>query len=321
MKPVRRAVSFAITNPGRSGRVLLVRRPLDDADLPGVWGLPAGSPREGESDEEAVLRAGREKLGVELDVGGELRRGITERTGYRLEMGLFEAQIAAGEPAIPQPHSEVTQYIDWRWGEPEELRPAAERGSLCSRLYLAVWGGEASSEERPRPFDSQPLLRGEHVELRPLRPQDFEELFAVASDPLIWEQHPDRSRHEERVFRAFFDEAIRSGGALAVIDRRSGRMIGSSRYHGYDGRRREVEIGWTFLGRSHWGGMYNGEVKRLMIAHAFRFVERVVFVVGPTNRRSQRALEKIGATRAGTRPDASGRDSHLYEITREPPDR
>lgn len=164
------------------------------------------------------------------------------------------------------------------------------------------------------PFDLQPTLRGELLELRPLRAEDFDALFAVAADPLIWEQHPD-DRHREDRFRVFFRESLASGGALLAVDAKDGRVIGSSRYHGYDEDAGEVEIGWTFLARSHWGGRYNGEMKRLMLRHAFRFVDRVVFLAGPDNRRSQRALEKIGAVRAGSRPDASGRGSMLYEIT------
>jgi RimJ/RimL family protein N-acetyltransferase len=165
------------------------------------------------------------------------------------------------------------------------------------------------------PFDLQPVLKGELLELRPLRAADFPELFAVAADPLIWEQHPSSDRYKEEVFQAFFRQALESGGALIAIDRKDGRVIGSSRFHGYDAARSEVEIGWTFLARSHWGGVYNGEMKRLMLEHAFQFVDRVLFLVGPQNRRSQRAVEKIGGVRVGSRPDASGRESLVYQIT------
>ncbi len=164
------------------------------------------------------------------------------------------------------------------------------------------------------PFDSQPVLNGDLVALRPLRAEDFDALYAVASDPLLWEQHPDRTRHRPDGFRRFFDEALASGGALIAFDAKSGRVIGSSRFHAYDAERDEVEIGWTFLARACWGGRYNGEMKRLMLEHAFRFVRRVVFLVAPTNLRSQRAVEKIGGVRAGTRPDASGRESVVFEI-------
>ena len=164
-------------------------------------------------------------------------------------------------------------------------------------------------------FDYQPVLKGDLVQLRPLRAEDYDDLYAVAADPLIWEQHPVRDRHEEAAFRTFFDEALASGGGLIAIDANSQRIIGSSRFHGYDKERSEVEIGWTFLARSHWGGRYNGEMKRLMLRHAFRFVSCVVFLVGLQNIRSQRAVERIGGVRVGTRPDAGGRDSYVYQIT------
>jgi RimJ/RimL family protein N-acetyltransferase len=164
-------------------------------------------------------------------------------------------------------------------------------------------------------FDLQPTLKGELLELRSLRPEDYEDLFAVAADPLVWEQHPANDRYKPDVFQAFFREALDSGGALIVLDSRTGQVIGSSRFHGYNEEESEIEIGWTFLARSHWGGVYNGEMKQLMLRHAFRFVNRVIFVVGVQNWRSQRAVEKIGGVRVGTRPDAAGRASFVYEIT------
>lgn len=164
------------------------------------------------------------------------------------------------------------------------------------------------------PFELQPTLEGTLLWLRPLRPEDFAELFAVAADPLIWEQHPARDRYQPEVFRAFFQDALVSGGALAAIDRSTGKIIGSSRYYGYQEGKNEIEIGWTFLVRAYWGGRYNGELKRLMLDHAFRFVENVVFLVGPQNLRSQRAVEKIGGIRAGTRTDDTGKESVVFRI-------
>ena len=164
-------------------------------------------------------------------------------------------------------------------------------------------------------FDPQPVLKGALLELRPLGPDDFAALYAVASDPLIWEQHPNSDRYREEVFREFFREALESGGALVATDAKDGRVIGSSRFHGYDEAASEVEIGWTFLARTHWGGRYNGEMKRLMLGHAFRFVDNVVFLVGPRNLRSRRAVEKIGGALVGTRPVEGGRESVVYRIT------
>ena len=149
-------------------------------------------------------------------------------------------------------------------------------------------------------FDLQPHLRSELIELRPLTPNDWDELFVVASDPLIWEQHPERDRYKEEVFRVFFKEALDSGGAFAIIDRKTRRIIGSTRFYGFDPKKSEIEIGWTFLARRYWGGRYNAEMKRLLLNHAFRFVESVVFFVGENNVRSQKAMEKVGAIKVGT---------------------
>ncbi|HXY50341.1 MAG TPA: GNAT family N-acetyltransferase [Terriglobales bacterium] len=168
------------------------------------------------------------------------------------------------------------------------------------------------------PFEFQPTLKGVLVELRPLRSDDEDDLFAVASDPLLWEQHPARDRYRLEVFRALFRESLESGGALTALDCKEGRIIGSSRFHAYNPQASEVEIGWTFLARSHWGGKYNREMKQLMLQHAFRFVKRVVFLIGLQNVRSQKAIEKLGGVRVGSRPDAAGRNSYLYEITSVP---
>jgi N-acetyltransferase len=149
------------------------------------------------------------------------------------------------------------------------------------------------------PFDLQPHLKGELIELRPLTPQDWDDLFAVASDPLIWEQHPESDRYKENVFKVFFRDALESGGAFVVIDKKTQEIIGSTRFYGYDPKKSEIEIGWTFLARNYWGGRYNREMKQLMLTHAFKFVENVVFYVGEKNFRSQRAMEKIGAVRNG----------------------
>ena len=165
------------------------------------------------------------------------------------------------------------------------------------------------------PFELQPVLTGELVTLRPMREEDFPALFAVASDPLIWEQHPEPDRYTEPVFRKFFSGGMESGGAFIVLDRQDGRVIGSSRFAEYDEAKSEIEIGWTFLARSHWGGRYNREMKQLMLQHAFRFVQRVIFRVGPNNRRSQRALENIGASYLGPETHR-GAEYALFEIAR-----
>jgi RimJ/RimL family protein N-acetyltransferase len=164
-------------------------------------------------------------------------------------------------------------------------------------------------------IDLQPTLVGDLLHLRPLEIGDYAGLYAVAADPKIWEQHQIQDRHEEAGFRSFFEESLESGGAL-VATLPDGTIIGSSRYHGLQPSISEIEIGWTFLARAYWGGRYNGELKRLMLTHAFRYVDSVVFVVAPANYRSQRAVEKIGGVRDGERTAAIGTESYLYRITR-----
>jgi RimJ/RimL family protein N-acetyltransferase len=157
-------------------------------------------------------------------------------------------------------------------------------------------------------FELQPTLIGDLLELRPLQRRDLDALYAAASDPLIWEQHPEGDRYQREVFQRYFDSGLESKGAFAIIDRKTRRTIGSSRYCNLSSAEGEVEIGWTFLERAYWGGLYNRELKRLMLGHAFRFVNRVVFVVGENNLRSRKAVEKIGARLVAKveRPDRNG---------------
>ena len=209
---------------------------------------------------------------------------------------------------------------------------AAEPRALCFALASAIvsWmkdpvaipihrdSDSGLMKDKPEHFDLQPRLVGELIEVRPLQPDDWEDLFAAAADPLIWEQHPAPDRYQERVFREFFAEALGTGSAFVVLDRKSGKTIGSSRFFGFDPEQSVVEIGWTFLAREYWGGEYNGELKRLMLDHAFRFVDSVLFVIGVKNFRSQKALEKIGGVRIGRRDKRDGQgnvvENFVYEI-------
>lgn len=144
------------------------------------------------------------------------------------------------------------------------------------------------------PLDIQPTLTGEVIALRPLRSDDFEPLLQAASDPLIWEQHPQHDRYQREVFQSFFQAAISSHGALLALDPSSGEVIGTSRYYDWDADSRGIAIGYTFLTRSHWGGPSNREMKRLMLDHIFKWAGRVWFHVGTQNIRSRRAVEKLG---------------------------
>ena len=150
--------------------------------------------------------------------------------------------------------------------------------------------------------DWQPRLAGRLLAMRPVESSDFDGLLAVGSDPEVWAVHPDRERWRPERFRAYFDGGLACGKALVAVDQATGAVIGWSRYSDEATGPGEIEIGWTFLGRPYWGGAYNGEMKQLMLAHAFGFVDRVLLRIGETNLRSRRAAEKIGARLLADRP-------------------
>lgn len=167
--------------------------------------------------------------------------------------------------------------------------------------------------------DWQPTLHGALVSLEPLQQEHFELLYRAASDPLIWEQHPEHTRWQRPVFTVFFESALASGSALLIRDAMTRDVIGSSRFYEWDADREEVAIGYTFLARTHWGGGVNGELKRLMVQHALRYATRIWFHVGAANHRSRRALVKIGAAFShccSSDPARSGRDVAYYVVSR-----
>jgi len=151
-------------------------------------------------------------------------------------------------------------------------------------------------------FELQPRLQDDLIRIEPLGPDDFESLYAVASDPLIWEQHPSSDRYRRDVFGNFFKGAIESGGAFRVHERATGSVIGSSRFYELDPTRSSVAIGYTFLARSAWGRGHNLSLKTLMLDHAFRFVDRATFHIGKNNLRSRRAMEKLGGVYVSEEP-------------------
>ena len=148
----------------------------------------------------------------------------------------------------------------------------------------------------PPNFPLQPTLQNEAVKIRPLIEEDFETLYSIASDPLIWEQHPNKNRYQKEAFQNFFKGAIESGGAFFVLDAVTEEPIGSTRF--CDAGKEDtncIAVGYTFLARSHWGGRYNPALKKLMIDYALQFVDHIVFHIGAVNIRSQKALERVGA--------------------------
>lgn len=142
----------------------------------------------------------------------------------------------------------------------------------------------------------QPLhLHDSRLQLVPLRRNDFERLYSVASDPLIWEQHPTKDRYKREVFQSFFDSAIDGKAASLIVDAKTSEPIGSSRYYEYDEAKKSIAIGYTFLARKYWGGNWNQALKKLMLDYAFQFVDKVIFHIGEHNLRSQIATQRFGA--------------------------
>ncbi|MFM8741917.1 MAG: GNAT family N-acetyltransferase [Cytophagales bacterium] len=138
-------------------------------------------------------------------------------------------------------------------------------------------------------------LRDKLIRLVPLHAQHFEALFAAASDPLIWEQHPTKDRYKREVFQQFFDSAIAGKAAFLVLELDTNKVIGSSRYYDYNGKQKSVAIGYTFLTRHYWGGRYNHSLKKLMMDYAFESVDAIIFHIGECNLRSQVATQRLGA--------------------------
>ncbi len=177
----------------------------------------------------------------------------------------------------------------------------------------------------PAPLDPpslwQPTLHGESFVATPLVEADFDALFAAASDPGIWAMHPVRDRHERKQFETFFRTGIESRGALLFREPRTREVLGGSRFCGHDPLQRRVEIGYTFLVRSHWGTGLNLDVKKCMLAHAFRRVDLVEFVVGVNNLRSRRAVLKLGAqllrTLTEQKPEGELRESVVYGLRKD----
>ena|SRR6218665_1818524 len=167
----------------------------------------------------------------------------------------------------------------------------------------------------------QPLLENNRVYLIPLVEGDFESLYQVASDPLLWEQHPNNDRWQKDVFKNFFEGALASNGAFKIVDKTSGKVIGSTRFYNYDKNSNSVFIGYTFYERAQWGTGVNSSVKKLMLEYAFENIEVVHFHVGAINKRSQIAVERLGAIKTGEENIAyygeAPRFNFLYELRKE----
>ncbi|RZL45620.1 MAG: N-acetyltransferase [Pedobacter sp.] len=149
-------------------------------------------------------------------------------------------------------------------------------------------------------FDLQPTLENELIKIAPLKETDFEKLYEVASDPLLWEQHPNKDRYQREVFQNFFKGAMESKGAFLVTAKETGNVIGSSRYYELNEENSSVAVGYTFIGRDYWGKGHNNALKKLMFDYAFQFIDNIILHIGETNFRSQKATEKLGAQKIDT---------------------
>jgi RimJ/RimL family protein N-acetyltransferase len=165
-------------------------------------------------------------------------------------------------------------------------------------------------------FDRQEELEDDLIRIIPLKAEHFEALYRVASDPLIWEQHPNNDRYLRVVFEAFFEGALASEGAYLVLDKETGEVIGSSRYYDFDEEKKAIAIGFTFIARQFWGGTYNSALKRLMMNHAFEYLDAVIFHVGSQNLRSQKAVEKLGAKKIGEQVVTPIKLNYIYQLTK-----
>ncbi|KFF74899.1 acetyltransferase [Chryseobacterium sp. P1-3] len=170
-------------------------------------------------------------------------------------------------------------------------------------------------------FSVQPVLENEELQLIPLQQGDFESLYEVASDPEVWEQHPNKDRYKREVFTNFFQGAMESKGAFKIIEKATGDVLGSSRYYNFDEDDNHIFIGYTFYGTKSWGKGINPQVKKLMLEYIFQFVDKVHFHIGKENFRSQIALERLGGKKIAEEEVAyfgePTRTNFVYEIKKE----
>lgn len=163
-------------------------------------------------------------------------------------------------------------------------------------------------------FDKQQELEDDLIRIIPLKVEHYEPLYQVASDHMIWAQHPNNDRGEREVFRTFFILGLVSKGAYLILDKKTDEIMGTSRY--YDLEEDQVAIGFTFLARKFWGGVYNSALKKLMINHAFESFDAVVFHVGNQNLRSQKAVEKLGAKKIAEQEVYPAKLNYIYRLTK-----
>jgi len=169
-------------------------------------------------------------------------------------------------------------------------------------------------------LDFKAVLENDLVHIRPLTAEDFDALFSISSDPLLWEQHPAKERSTPEGFKKWFEDAMATDRAFYVTDKETGKPVGTSRYNETELAASAIEIGWTFIAREFWGGKYNRSLKKLMMDHAFTHYDKILFFVDKHNFRSQKAVEKLGGKRIseldGQPLGPRGETSFVYCIDR-----
>jgi len=170
-------------------------------------------------------------------------------------------------------------------------------------------------------FSIQPILACERAILQPLAEADFEVLYNLAADPKVWEQHPNKDRWKKEVFQSFFEGAMASKGAFKIIDKRTGQVAGCTRFYDYNEAENCILVGYTFYGTPYWGSGLNQAVKHLMLDYVFQYVDKVQLHVGAVNKRSQIAVERLGAVKVAEEEIAyygeAAKLNFVYEIPRE----
>lgn len=157
------------------------------------------------------------------------------------------------------------------------------------------------------------LLENDKIRLKALVLTDYDCLFQIAADKDIWAQHPDSDRYLPEGFVKYFTKLLQTDQPYLIIDKVTSKIIGATSYYQFDPKASKITIGYTFLTKAYWGTGLNNSLKSMMLAHAFTFVDHVIFHVRENNMRSQAALNKIGARRINSYPAPADPSSIQFE--------
>ena len=170
-----------------------------------------------------------------------------------------------------------------------------------------------------------PTLEGRLVRLEPLAKRHVAGLWEASRDARTWRWLPIPQPQRPEELEAWVDDALARAAAgldLPLVTQREGAIVGSTRFLALRPEHRSVEIGWTWLHPSAWGGGVNVEAKLLMLRHAFDAwgCRRVELKTDALNERSRGAMEAMGATFEGIHRKhmlvraGENRDSAWYSV-------